>query len=394
MNRSVSPQMRAWAEVDLGSIVRNARRIMSLNPGMAMIGVIKADGYGHGAVPVARALEQAGAVMVGVGDSREAIELIQAGISLPVLILGAIVDGEMGTVVAHDVRSTIHSQDRVLALAEEARRQGRVHRVHLKVDSGMARLGMMPERAVEVAGLIMNNPHLELEGLCTHFANPHLDHVGQTNDQIRIFRQVHEEIRGLWGDIPLVHTKNTAASWNPEVHDDSGNAIRPGAALYGIPGPTEKPYPFEHAMTLKTQVIFLKDVPPGTAVGYQGHFVTERPSRLATIPLGYNDGLPLGAHRGGYTVIDGRRAPICGEVSMDYTTLDVTDIPGCRVGQEVLVFGRGEEGELTLVELARLSGTSNYAVTCGIGKRVHRVYVTRSAVHVNGENTASVSAET
>ncbi len=394
MNETVSPQMRAWAEVDLGSVSRNAKRIQDLNPGMALIGVIKADAYGHGAVPIARTLERAGAIMVGVGDSREAIELIHAGINLPILVLGAIVDGEMDTVIANDIRSTVHSRDRMLLLAAEANRQGRVHRVHLKVDSGMARLGMLPDRAVEVAQLIHRNPNLELEGLCTHFANPHLDHVGMTNDQLVIFRKVHQEIVNLCGPIPIVHSKNTAASWNPDVDNDTGTAIRPGAALYGIPGPTRKPYPFEHAMTLKTQVIFLKDVPVGTAVGYRGEFVTKRPSRLATIPLGYNDGLPLGAHRGGYTIIAEKQAPICGEVSMDYTTLDVTDVPGCRVGSEVVVFGRGDQGELTLVELAKLSGTSNYAVTCGIGKRVHRVYVTRCHASNNDLSPQRLATET
>ncbi len=394
MNQSVSPQMRAWAEVDLGSVERNAARILALNPGSSLIGVIKADAYGHGAVPIARTLERLGAVMVGVGDSREAIQLIHGGIKMPILILGAIVDGEMDTVIAHDIRSTIHSKDRMLALAAEAKRQGRVHHVHLKVDSGMARLGMLPERAVEVAEAIHQSDDLVLEGLCTHFSNPHLDYVGDTNNQLRVFRAVHQEVVARCGPIPLVHTKNTAASWNPDVHDDCGTAIRPGAALYGIPGPTEKPYPFEHAMTLKTQVIFLKDVPAGTAVGYSGHFTTKRPSRLATIPLGYNDGLPLGAHQGGYTIIDGKVAPICGEVSMDYTTLDVTDIPGCQVGAIATVFGRGEEGELTLVELAKLSGTSNYAITCGIGKRVHRVYVTSTLSRHDGSMISSAAAET
>lgn len=394
MSRMDSSQMRAWAEIDLGSVARNADRIMGLNPGKAMIGVIKADAYGHGAVPIARTLEKVGSIMVGVGDSREAIELIQAGIQLPVLILGAIVDGEMDTVVANNIRSTLHSEDRMVALEAEAARQGRTHRVHVKVDSGMARLGMLPRRALEVAEKVHRSKHLILEGLCTHFANPHLDFVGRTNDQIAVFKEVHEELVRRCGPIPIVHTKNTAASWNADVNEDGSSAIRPGAALYGIPGPTNKPYPFEHAMTLKTQVIFLKDVPVGTAVGYSGQFVTERPSRLATIPLGYNDGLPLGAHRGGYTVIGGHRAPICGEVSMDYTTLDVTDVPGCRVGSIATVFGRGDVGELTLVELAKLSGTSNYAVTCGIGKRVHRVYVTRSVTNDNDNSASSALAET
>ncbi|MCB9833376.1 MAG: alanine racemase [Planctomycetes bacterium] len=393
MNAEHHP-MRAWAEVDLGVIARNAERILDRNPGRALMGVIKADAYGHGAVPVARTLQRIGAAMAGVGDSREAIELIRAGIRLPIVILGAIVDGEMSAVVAHDIRSTIHSRDRMLLLAAEAERQGRVHKVHLKVDSGLGRLGMMPERAVEVAREIVASPWLRLEGLCTHFANNHLDHVGRTNDQMRVFRQVHQAVTAELGPITMVHCRNTAASWNQEVEDEVSNTIRVGAALYGIPGPTERPYPFEPAMTLKTQIIFLKDVPPGTPIGYNGHFVTVKTTRLATLPIGYNDGLPGGAADRGEVVVRGRRALIRGAVSMDYATIDVSDIPGVRVGDEVMVFGRGEQGELSLVELARLAGTTNYAVTCGIGKRVQRVYTTSAVPPRRGDELRSAVAET
>ena len=233
--------MRTWAEVDLDAVARNARRMLERRPRHRMIAVVKADAYGHGAVPVARAALDAGARMVGVGDSREAIELVEAGIEAPVLVLGAIIDGEMAAMVRHDIRTTIHSSGRVAALADEARRQGRIHRVHLKVDTGMGRLGVMPEKAVELARLIEASPHLDLEGIGTHFANSHLDRCETSLRQLEVFRRVVEEVRAAVGPVPWVHAMNTAAAWNLEIDAGFTNAMRIGAALYGIPGPTDRP---------------------------------------------------------------------------------------------------------------------------------------------------------
>ncbi|MEZ6195495.1 MAG: alanine racemase [Planctomycetota bacterium] len=366
--------MRTWAEIDLDAVQRNVRRIAERRPEHRIMAVVKADAYGHGAVPVASAALAAGAFMVGVGDSREAIELVEAGIAAPILVLGAIVDGEMAAMVRHDIRTTIHSNDRITLLEREAAAQGRVHRVHLKVDTGMGRLGVMPEKARELAARVAASPHLELEGLGTHFANSHLDHCETSLRQVEVFRRVVEEVREAVGEIPIIHAMNTAAAWNLDVAADFTDTLRVGAALYGIPGPTDRPYPFEPAMTLKSQIIFMKDVPAGTAVGYNGTYVTPERTRLATLPLGYNDGLPPSSRDGGFVIVRGAPAPIRGAVSMDYTTVDVTHIPGCRVGDEVLLFGRTPESCLSLADFAARVGSSPYAITCGIGKRVHRLY--------------------
>ena len=372
--------MRTWVEVDLGAIRRNIERVRRLHPGRAFFGVIKADAYGHGAVPVARVLQQSGAAMIGVGDSREALELLRAGIKVPVLILGAIIDGEMEAVVAHGVRATIHSGGRARLLAEEAARQNKVFPVHLKVDTGMSRLGVMPERALELARRVHASPHLELEGLSTHFANSNLDQHENTNAQLAVFRKVYERIADEIGAPRWVHCRNSAAAWNPNVEDDFSNAVRVGAALYGIPGPVREKLPFEPAMSLESQVIFMKDVPAGTPVGYDGRYRTARRTRLATLPIGYHDGLPTSSAAHGHVLIRGRLAPIRGAVSMDYTTVDVTDIPGCTTGDSALIFGRNQDGEIPLQEMAKGAGTSTYAVTCGIGRRVHRVYRDGDAV--------------
>lgn len=368
--------LRAWAEIDLGAVARNARRILVRNPGRRLIAVVKADAYGHGAVPVARTLAKEGAIMMGVGDSREAIELRRAGIQTPILILGAIIDGEMPAVVANDIRSTLHSESRARLLEEEARRQGRRHIVHLKVDTGMGRLGMMPEKAVEVARFVKESAHLVLEGIGTHLANNDMSDGSALNRQLEVFRRVHDEVVAAVGPLPMVHAMNSVGAWHEKITDDFTNTVRTGAALFGLQmGPPHDAYPFEPAMALKTQIIFLKDVPAGSPVGYNGRFVTERPTRLAILPIGYNDGLPWSFGPQGTVRVHEKNAPIRGSISMDYTTVDVTDIPGTAVGDTVLVFGKDGDAWIPIQELASKAQTISYAVACGVGKRVQRVYV-------------------
>lgn len=374
---SSDSEKRTWCEIDLGAVERNARRIMDRSPGRRLIGVVKADAYGHGAVPITRVLERVGASMIGVGDSTEAMELLRAGIDIPLLILGDIVAGETEAVVTHGVRATVHSRDRIEILAAAAARLGRVHSVHLKVDTGLGRLGMMPEMAVEAAKAVARSKHLRLEGLCTHMSDCRVDHHEMTNRQLVTFRQVLEGVSAAVGRPPYVHALSSAGAWNAAVVDGVTDAMRIGGGLYGVPGPTRAPHPFEVVMTLKSKIIFLKDVPAGTAVGYNGRFVTGRATRLATIPIGYADGFPSGG-TGRSVMISGRRAPIVGAVSMDYTTLDVTDVPGCAVGEDVLLFGRRGQDYVPLESVAQSVGISNYAVTCGIGKRIRRLY---SAAH-------------
>ncbi len=385
--------MRTWVEVDLDALARNIRAVLARRPDLDLIGVIKADAYGHGAVPVARTLEAAGAAMLGVGDSREALELIHAGIRLPLLILGAIIDGEAPAVVAHGIRTTIHSFDRAASLEAEAARQGRVHPVHLKVDTGMSRLGLMPERALEVAAFVHGSPHLLLEGLSTHLATSHLDRHEDSNRQLAIFQRVHRQLVARLGPIPWVHCRNSAATWNDRVEETVSTAVRVGASLYGIPGPGDVETPFEPVMSLRSQILFMKDVPKGTPVGYDGRFVTPAPTRLAVLPVGYHDGLPAAASPDGSVLIHGRRAPIRGAVSMDYTTVDVTHIPGCRTGDVALVFGRDAMGEAPLRTLAQDARTSPYAVTCGIGRRVHRVYHPSRSASIRGDVLRSSFAD-
>ncbi|MCB9897404.1 MAG: alanine racemase [Planctomycetes bacterium] len=370
-----SSNHRVWADIDLSALRRNMGRVVGrLQPGTGVLAVVKADAYGHGAVPVARALVgEPGLWGFGVGDSNEALELRAAGIDAPILILGTIIADEVPQVVSHDVRVCIHSMDRIRSLEQEAERQGRRSRVHLMVDTGMGRLGAQPPRAAELARMIDASPWLELEGLATHVSASRPGHP---------FTHVqHQRLRDLLGELavdgirpPQVHFANTAAILGGIGTDLP--LVRPGISLYGMIGHEHAALApdFEPVLSLRTQVVYLKDVPAGTPIGYNGTHVTTRVTRVATLPIGYNDGLSYRLSNLGQCVVRGALAPIVGSISMDYTTIDVGDIADVSVGDVVTFLGADGEHVLSVPEVASRIGTIPYEVTCAVGKRVARVY--------------------
>ncbi len=367
---------RAWAEIDLGALQRNMARVVARLPaGTGVLAVVKADAYGHGAVPVARALlDQPGLWGFGVGDSNEALELRAASIAAPILILGTIIPEEEAQVVSHEVRVCVHSMERVESLEQESRRQGRRTRVHLMVDTGMGRLGVLPGRALDLARAVARSPHLQLEGLASHTSSSRPGHPF-TRVQHERLAALLAELRADGLDPPLVHMANTAALLGGV--GATLPLVRPGISLYGVLGPDQAASagPLEPVMSLRTQVVYMKDVPAGTPIGYNGTHVTARATRVATLPIGYNDGLSYRLSNRGRAIVQGALAPIIGSVSMDYTMLDVGHIPGVRTGDAVTLIGRDGEHVIGAPELATLIGTIPYEVCCSIGKRVRRVYV-------------------
>ncbi len=359
---------RVWAEIDHAALRHNVGVVRrALEPGTRMMAVVKADAYGHGALPVAWTALQAGCDRVGVGDSTEALELREGGITGPILILGAIVEEEIARVVQHDISVTVHSADLLPLLDDEARRRNRRLRIHLKVDTGMARLGASPGRALDVARAVLDRPNLELEGLSTHFACA--SSAEAVRGQLDLFRSVADELTRDGIHPPLLHAANSTAVFTcAESHLDM---VRPGIALYGMdPGPFAKlGLPLRPVLSLKTQIAYLKGVPEGAAVGYDGRHTTSKATRIATCPAGYNDGLPYALSGRGEAVVRGRRVPIVGTVTMDYVLLDVGELPDAAVGDEVTLIGAGLRAE----ELARKAGTIPYELTCRIGKRVGRL---------------------
>jgi len=369
------PRHRVWADVDLAALRRNLARVGErLGPGGRVLAVLKADAYGHGAVPVARALSgQPRLWGFGVGDSNEALELRVAGVTEPVLVLGTVIDEEIPQVVSHDVRVGIHSMDRIRHLEREAERQGRCVTVHLMVDTGMGRLGAQPARAHELARAVAASRWLELEGLASHVSSARPGHGFTRLQRLRL----DDLVAGLRAEgvaPPLVHFANTAAILG-EVGLDLP-LVRPGIALYGVVGPGAGAWgrALEPVLGLRTQIVYLKDVPRDTPIGYNGTFVTPRATRIATLPLGYNDGLAYRLSNRGRALVRGAVAPIVGAVTMDYTMIDVGHIPGVAVGDVVTLVGEDGGEVITVAELASLVGTIPYEIVCAVGKRVRRVY--------------------
>jgi len=373
---ALDTRARVWAEVDLAALEHNYRHMLSRAPaGTKTLAVLKADAYGHGATICATKLVGLGVAMIGVGDSREALELRAAGIDAPMLILGAIVEGEMRAVVENDVASCIHSAQRAKLLSNVARALGRRARVHLKIDTGMGRLGVRPEIARELAGAIARDPYLELEGVCTHYGSAASPVPFHTSEQLTTFVKLVEEIRSDGVRTPLVHASNSAALFS--TLSEHFTMVRVGLGLFGL-NPGNLPVgdnPLRPVLSLRTQVLFLKDLPAGSPVGYNRTQVTKRPTRIAIVPFGYSDGYPYALSNRANVLVRGERAPVVGAVSMDYTTIDVTDVRDVQVGEEVTVIGASGKRRISVEDLARIIGTIPYEITARLGRRVARIAV-------------------
>lgn len=371
---------RVWSEIDLSAIRNNVEVVRRhVRPGTRIMAVVKADAYGHGAVPVAWTALEAGASSLGVGDSSEALQLRENGITGPILILGAIIEEEIAKVVEYDIAVTVHSADLLPLLNDEARRRHQILRVHLKVDTGMGRLGVSPEGAVHVVREILSHRNLELEGISTHLSSVASGNREYTLEQLDRFQAALGEIARDGVRPPVVHVANSVGLFSfPQAHFDM---VRTGIAMYGLdPGLfAAMQLPLQPALQLKTRVAFLKGVPEGTCVGYDQRYETRRATRLATCPVGYNDGYPHLLSNKGVALVRGRRVPLVGTVTMDYVMLDVGDLPDTAVGDEVTLIGRDGVEEIRVEELARKIGTIPYEITCGLGRRVKRVYVKQGA---------------
>jgi len=369
---------RAWADINLDALEQNLTSIKTaVGQGVTIMLVVKADAYGHGAVAIAHHAARSGVEAFGVGTSSEALELRRAGICEPILVLGTIVDEEVTACLHHDIHIGLHSTSRAVALEEAATRQGRIAHVHLNVDTGMGRLGVLPERAIELLRTIKASAHLELAGVMSHLASPKGDSDGGMAEQTARFEQVLSAGRKedlLQG---MIHMSNSAGlfSGKAPLYD----AVRVGISAYGVvPNGVSWGGELEPVMSLRTRIIFLKDLPGGSTVGYDGTFQLKNTRRIATLPVGYNDGVPWRLSNRGEVLVRGQRAPIVGRVSMDYTTIDVTDIPGVGSGDVATLIGCDGEEQLFLRDVAEKAETIPYEVACSIGKRVARVFRARS----------------
>ncbi len=371
------PERPTWLEIDLSAIGNNTRRIKDLvGPAVRVLASLKADGYGHGALKVARTVLHNGASMLGVATVSEATPLREAGIAAPILVFGYVPLWQMREAVRLDLTVTIYASEAARALARAAQALGKTARVHVKVDTGMGRLGIRSEQLDEILALVRelrSLPGLELEGIFTHFAKADAEDLTHARLQLARFQSVLQAIEAEGMRPPLVHAANSAATFKlPEARFDM---VRPGIALYGLdPSPEVRlPEGFRPALSFKTQVAQVKLIPAGEGISYGCTYITERPTWIAVLPVGYADGFRRAPATWGSVLIHGQEAPILGRVCMDQSMVDVSHIPGVRVGDEVVLIGRQGQAALTAETVASRLGTINYEVVSEILARVPRV---------------------
>lgn len=375
---------RTWAEISLNAIEHNYNVIRNkVADDTKVCCVIKADGYGHGAVELSQIYEKLGADFFAVSNIDEGIEIRKNGSKLPIVILGYTPVSEAKNLAAYNISQAVFSLEYAKELSEKCVEEDCICKMHIKVDSGMSRIGFMcqefprDEYSIEEICEACCLPNLEVEGLFTHFCVSDEDAEGRefTNKQYENFIHVRDSLKKRGVDISVVHCSNSGAIEDyPETCCDM---VRAGIILYGL-APSSKladRLDLVPAMTLKTVVAFVKEVQKGATISYGRTFTADRKMKIATVPIGYADGFIRQNAKDGYMMVNGKKAKIVGRICMDQTMLDVTDIEDVKTGDEVVVFGTGENGEPTADLLAENTGTINYETVCLVGKRVPRIYI-------------------
>lgn len=375
---------RTWAEISLNAIEHNYNVIRNkVADDTKVCCVIKADGYGHGAVELSQVYEKLGADFFAVSNIDEGIEIRKSGSKLPIVILGYTPVSEAENLAEYDISQAVFSLEYAKELSEKCVEEDCICKMHIKVDSGMSRIGFMcqefprDEYSIEEICEACCLPNLEVEGLFTHFCVSDEDAEGRefTNKQYENFIHVRDSLKKRGVDISVVHCSNSGAIEDyPETCCDM---VRAGIILYGL-APSSKladRLDLVPAMTLKTVVAFVKEVQKGATISYGRTFTADRKMKIATVPIGYADGFIRQNAKDGYMMVNGKKAKIVGRICMDQTMLDVTDIEDVKTGDEVVVFGTGENSEPTADSLAENTGTINYETVCLVGKRVPRIYI-------------------
>jgi alanine racemase len=384
-----------WAEVSFSALAENYRAIRDyINPvsekrptPRKVLSIVKGNGYGHGGPQVAKALEQVGSDWFGVASTAEGREIRRNGVGKPILVLGGFWPGEEKNLLEHDLTPAIHRCEQLAPFESAAAKLRKKHvAIHLKVDTGMNRLGIAPTDADCFARQLAKCPHLELDGVFTHFASSEVLNDSPTGIQTRLqterFYRAVERLRALGVDTGLLHLANSAAiAARPETWADM---VRPGAILFGYhPGieplerrhEIESKFPLRPVMSLRARLIGLRSVAAGDSVGYNASWIAQRPSKTAVMSAGYGDGIPRSLGNRGAVHIRGHRAPMIGIISMDVTLLDVTDVPEVAIGDIATVYGTDGENVYPANVIARSIGTVSSDLLCSISQRVPRFYL-------------------
>lgn len=360
--------------VDLDALTHNYREVSRRAEGRKVLAVVKAEAYGHGAVEVSRRLLGLGADMLGVALVEEGATLREAGIAAPILVMGALFPEQAEGVISAGLTPVVFTRSVAERMSAAAKKYGTTVSVHVKIDTGMGRVGISPEDAPDFITALTRYDNIKVEGLMTHFADADLRDKQFASHQVARFATLIKTLHARGIDIPIRHAANSAAVL--DYHQALLTMVRPGLMLYGYnplegraAGPDLRP-----VLSLVTRIAFLKEVPVGTPISYGRTFVTTRKSIIATLPIGYADGYSRGLSNTGEAIVRGIRVPIVGRVCMDMSMLDVTDVPNVREGDDVVLIGIQGSECITADDIAVKTGTITYEVLCGISDRVPRIY--------------------
>lgn len=380
LQEKLESYQRVWAEVDLDAIWENMVHMKeNIAENTKILAVIKTDGYGHGGVPIAKMLEQLD-FMFGYAAAtyEEAHVLREAGVKKPILILGYTFPYCYEELIREEIRPAVYRRDTVEELAAAAAKVGKKAKVHIKVDTGMGRIGITPdEEGLEFVRFLIEHPELEVEGIFTHFAKSDETDKTSANHQLELFQDFIKKIQTELGiTIPVKHCSNSAAIL--EMPQANMDMVRAGITTYGL-YPSEEVskdiVPLRASMSLYSHIVYCKTIHAGQSVSYGGLFTAQKDTRVATIPVGYGDGYPRSLSGRGYVLIHGKRAPILGRVCMDQFMVDISEIPEAMDGDKVTLLGMDGTERITAEELGELSGRFNYEFVCDLGKRIPRVYI-------------------
>lgn len=388
------PTRPTWVEISLSSLIHNFSLIRDrVAQHAAVCAVVKCDAYGHGAPQCARALEVAGAKWFGVTCADEGIELRRAGIAGRILLMSGIWRGEAEVAVEHNLTPAVWSSEQIAELNSAAEKLGKSSvPVHIEVDTGMSRQGVQPHRLATLLEAARKAKAVCIEGLHSHLASAEVVDAADVEDQIASYQHALEQLAAAGLRPACLHLANSAAivahgkSWRNVVQNGKTQTalVRPGIALYGYSLPfvtaggatcSIPELPLRPVLSWKTRIVDIREVGAGQGIGYNRAHVTSAPAKIATLAVGYGDGLNRGLSNRGQVIVRGQLSPIVGKVSMDVTTIDVTHISGYEIGDEVVLIGKQGEQQLNAWKMARMLDTIPYEILCGIGKRVHRVFL-------------------
>lgn len=371
---------RIYASIDLDAISHNMNNIANLiSSKTKIVAVVKTDGYGHGAVPIALELEDK-EYMYGfaTATAEEAFVLRKAGIKKPILVLGYVFPYTYSQMIKDDIRITVFRPDMIPQIEEEAMKLNKKAKVHVKVDTGMGRIGISPdESGCDYIQKLLESNWIEMEGVFTHFAKADCEDKTDADTQFKIFSNFCNSIENSLNiKIPLKHCANSAAALEmPDTHMD---LVRIGISTYGL-WPSDEikktSCDLKPAFSLHSRIVYLKTVDAGKEISYGGTYITKKSTRIATIPVGYGDGYPRTLSNSGYVLIRGKKAPILGRICMDQLMVDVSDIENVQEGDEVVLIGTMGDETITMEHLGKMADRFNYELACVIGKRVPRIYI-------------------